>query len=77
MNARSRSTSGGGHKNRPDGDWLVLLVEEVGEVARDIQEKVWKDDCDRVDLEEELTQVAALAVAWLEESKEGRCGRKS
>jgi NTP pyrophosphatase (non-canonical NTP hydrolase) len=39
---------------------LTILMEEVGEVARAILEH------DVQNLREELTQVAALAVAWLE-----------
>lgn len=44
----------------PDSDKLVILVEEVGEVARAIQSR------DRANLREELVQVAAVACAWVE-----------
>jgi hypothetical protein len=40
--------------------WLVILLEEVGEVARAINER------DALDLEEELVQVAAVAMKALE-----------
>lgn len=40
---------------------LPILIEEVGEVAKCINESMSKDE-----LEKELTQVAAVAVAWLE-----------
>lgn len=40
---------------------MTVLTEEVGEVARAIQ----ADDIDNI--EEELVQVAAVAVRWLEE----------
>ena len=43
-----------------DGFRLSVLVEEVGEVAKAMQEG------DRKNLKDELTQVAAVAVAWLE-----------
>lgn len=39
--------------------WLTILVEEIGEVARAILE--------RQGLKDELVQVAAVAVCWLEE----------
>ncbi|MGL5918484.1 MAG: MazG nucleotide pyrophosphohydrolase domain-containing protein [Cetobacterium sp.] len=39
---------------------LTILVEEVGEVARAIQEG------DRISLREELIQVAAVCAAWVE-----------
>ena len=40
--------------------WLAVLVEEVGEVAKSIQ------DGSVENLKEELTQVAAVAIAFLE-----------
>lgn len=40
--------------------WLAILVEEVGEVAKAMQEGDWRD------IRTELTQVAAVAVAWIE-----------
>lgn len=40
--------------------WLMVLVEEVGEVAKSIQ------DGEVENLKEELTQVAAVAIAFLE-----------
>ncbi|MGL5935062.1 MAG: MazG nucleotide pyrophosphohydrolase domain-containing protein [Cetobacterium sp.] len=39
---------------------LTVLVEEVGEVARAIQEG------DRINLQEEIIQVAAVCAAWVE-----------
>ena len=49
-------------------EWNVILGEEVGEVARAILEGGL--DCEDVEhrmrLREELVQVAAVAVAWLE-----------
>lgn len=42
---------------------LAILTEEVGEVARAILEE------DEDNLTEEITQVAAVAVAWLEARK--------
>jgi NTP pyrophosphatase (non-canonical NTP hydrolase) len=50
--------------------WLTILVEEVGEVAKAIQ----GDDPDRVgdEAEEELVQVAAVAVQIIERIQEAR-----
>ncbi len=42
----------------PDAEWLTILAEEFGEVARAMQEKT--------PVEEELVQVAAVTVAWME-----------
>lgn len=39
--------------------WLPILTEEVGEVARDIMEGN--------NVKKELTQVAAVAIGWLED----------
>ena len=54
--------------NREPGRWLlsdeaklVVLVEEVGEVARAIHDREETDH-----LREELIQIAAVAVAWAE-----------
>ena len=40
--------------------WLAVLTEEVGEVAKAI------NDCDTVNLQEELVHVAAVAIAFTE-----------
>lgn len=42
------------------GDKVTVLTEELGEVARAVQER------DEVQLREELTQLAACCCAWLE-----------
>lgn len=44
----------------PDFDRITMLVEEIGEVARALQTN------DIHNLREELVQVAAICVAWLE-----------
>jgi NTP pyrophosphatase (non-canonical NTP hydrolase) len=41
-------------------DMLPVLIEEIGEVGRALQNE------DRVNLEEELVHVAAVCVRWLE-----------
>jgi NTP pyrophosphatase (non-canonical NTP hydrolase) len=45
---------------------LAVLVEEVGEVARHLCDARAPDGIDAQGLRDELTQVAAVAVAWLE-----------
>jgi NTP pyrophosphatase (non-canonical NTP hydrolase) len=47
-------------RNYTHEQWLMVLVEEVGEVAKSIQ------DGEVENLKEELTQVAAVAIAFLE-----------
>lgn len=47
-----------GEQNHGDLYWLGILVEEVGELSKEIIEG---RDC-----REELVQTAAVAVAWLE-----------
>lgn len=42
--------------------WYVILGEEFGEVGRAVLEKEGK-----LRLEQELTQVAAVAIAWIED----------
>ena len=49
----------GNHRWVPDYLWLAILTEETGEVAHALQER-------GDDLHDELVQVAAVAIAWLE-----------
>ena len=49
-----------GTQDHPDGGWALILLEEVGEYAKSLNEQ------DEQNLDEELVQVAAVAVAWLE-----------
>lgn len=44
--------------------WLTILIEEVGEIGHAILHKDWDG------MEDEIVQVAAVAVAWLEEGYE-------
>ncbi len=48
----------GADRMLPDSEWLTILAEEFGEVARAMQEST--------PVEEEIVQVAAVAVAWME-----------
>ena len=47
--------------------WLVILVEEVGEVAKEVCE-IWNGRGSTSDLRMELGQVAAVAISWIEAS---------
>lgn len=59
---RSRQDKKWGQQNHPGLRWLAILMEEVGEVAQELLE----NPC-QLEAEEELVQVAAVAVAWLED----------
>lgn len=57
---RQRQESLWGEQNHNERTWLAILLEEVGEVARAINEY------DEIGYETELLQVAAVCVAMLE-----------
>lgn len=49
----------GANRNLRNVEWLTILMEEIGEVAKAMLE-------DQNHVRHELIQVAAVAVAWLE-----------
>ena len=56
-----------GEQNHPPLHWLAILTEEVGELAKEVNEHYWREQRDTLTkLRAELVQVAAVAVAWLE-----------
>ncbi len=57
-----------GESNHADGVWLALLAEEFGEAAQALNVIQFTDNKENAldNLEVELIQVAALAVAWVE-----------
>lgn len=60
-----------GRQRHSHGDWLKILIEEVGEVAQAMQTgKGWGKDSDADDLYKELIQVAAVAIAIAEQVEE-------
>lgn len=59
---RGRQISMWGDQQHTHEHWLSILTEEVGEVARALN-----DDKDKDEIRKELVQVAAVAVAWLED----------
>jgi NTP pyrophosphatase (non-canonical NTP hydrolase) len=65
---RVRQNSLWGVQRHQMGDWLKILVEEVGEVAQAMQiGDVCYKESDASDLYKELIQVAAVAVAIAEQ----------
>ncbi len=59
---RRRQLDKWGDQHHPDSWWMVIETEELGEVARAIF-----DGEDLLKIREELVQVAAVAVAWIED----------
>lgn len=68
---RSRQNEKWGRQRHSYGEWLKILVEEVGEVAQAMQKgNEWVKDSDSSNLYEELIQVSAVAQAVAEQVKE-------
>lgn len=60
-----------GKQRHPMGDWLKILIEEVGEVAQAMQVGDFSyKESDANDLYKELIQVAAVAIAIAEQVAE-------
>jgi NTP pyrophosphatase (non-canonical NTP hydrolase) len=60
---RQRQENKWGEQNHDGGIWLAILTEEVGEVAQAGLDNGWVGNRH---LREELVQVAAVAVKWIE-----------
>lgn len=52
-----------GIQNHPDGFWLAIAVEEIGEIAKDLIEN---ERGGERNVDEEITQLAAVCVSWLD-----------
>ena len=69
---RARQDAKWGEQNHDDFTWMAILAEEVGEVAKAAlhhngdEPGVTASEATLSHLREELVQVAAVAVAWLE-----------
>lgn len=50
----------GDQSGHTDGEWMIILMEEIGEVAKDLF------DGNHIDASVELIQCAAVIVQWLE-----------
>ena len=56
-----------GQQDHPDSEWLGILVEEVGEASEEVNNiNFLEDAAGPKRLREELIQVAAVAVAWIQ-----------
>jgi len=68
---RLRQNQKWGLQRHSYGDWLKILIEEVGEVAQAMQVgENWAKESDASNLYEELIQTAAVAVAIAEQVME-------
>ncbi|WP_198589124.1 nucleoside triphosphate pyrophosphohydrolase family protein [Mycobacteroides abscessus] len=73
LKERVRQNRKWGMQRHSHGDWLKILIEEVGEVAQAMQkEKSWGKDTDADDLYTELIHVSAVASAMAEQVLEER-----
>lgn len=63
---RERQDMRWGTQDHDDPRWLAILTEELGEVAREVVEELAIPRSRGYQIREELVQVAAVAVAWLE-----------
>jgi len=64
---RKRQDDTWGEQNHNDYCWLAILMEEVGETSSEMLEM------NSEKMEEELVQVAAVSLAWLECLERKRC----
>lgn len=72
MKERVRQNRLYGYQRHDYGDWLKILLEEMGEVAQAMQkEKGWGKETDADNLYEELIHTAAVALAIAEQVREG------
>jgi NTP pyrophosphatase (non-canonical NTP hydrolase) len=60
---RARQDAQWGQQDHPDGTWLLIALEELGEVA---YASLNLEGCSDDNIIEELAQSAAVLVAWLE-----------
>lgn len=65
MEERRRQDKKWGEQNHSDLYWLGILTEELGELAKAIIENK-PTNFDYGEVNRELTQVAAVALAWME-----------
>lgn len=65
LNERQRQYEKWGEQNHDDYRWLAILVEEIGELSQcALHDEFGGHAAGK--LQEELVQVAAVAVSWLE-----------
>lgn len=68
---RQRQIAKWGRQTHPDGDWSLILTEELGEASRSLLAG------DHLAVVEELVQSAAVIMAWIEDKLDngGDAGR--
>lgn len=69
QNERQRQDEKWGEQNGHDFEWVSILTEEIGEVAQAANEANFISGKNRgnfTHIREELVQVAAVAVAWIQ-----------
>jgi len=67
---RDRQDELWGKQNHSLSEWMVILVEEVGELADAISANIFCTDVSKKNWREEAVQVAAVALAMLEQYQE-------
>ena len=60
LRERNKQDEKWGEQNHDSGKWLAILIEEIGELAQEMLEE------NPLNATAELTQVVAVALAWLE-----------
>ena len=63
---RIRQINKWGPQYHDDPTWMLILSEEVGEVAKSIIDRIHSGNTNITETRKEIVQVAAVAVAWLE-----------
>lgn len=61
-----------GVQHHTDEKWSVILTEEVGEVAAEVLKSEPESPIEDSPLEQELIQVAAVTVAWIQQLRRKR-----
>lgn len=68
---RERQNQKWGVQNHDDGNWLIILIEEVGELAQAMQKsKGWGKETDADNKLEEAVHVCAVSLRMIEQMLE-------
>ena len=72
---RSRQDQLHGEHSHSPTEWLPILIEEAGEVSKEVCDGChkYRGVYDFAQLRQELVQVAAVAVAWIEDMSRAEC----
>lgn len=63
---RKRQTEKWGEQDHSDAHWLAILIEEVGEIAKEIVEAKATGSGDGYSMRKEIIHAVAVGVQWLE-----------